>query len=135
MTRRIVDAGKSRNYLTKAENSIRMARIAIREKAYDNAVMSAVHSAINALDALTVSYLNKRASGAHTDALALVKGIFSPVEYEEMHKQFTSLLSMKNASEYQPDLMDEDDAEKSVKWAERILGKVKERLSPNSLNE
>ncbi len=131
--RKIVDAGKSRNYLAKAENSLRMARIAIREKAYDNAVMSAVHSTINALDALTVSYLNKRASGAHTDVLELVKGIFSPAEYEEIRKQFTSLLSMKNASEYQPDLMNEDDAKKSVKWAERIVSKVKERLSPNSL--
>ena len=106
---RAIDAAKGRDYLAKAENSLRMAKIAIREKAYDNAVMSAVHSAINALDAVAVSYLGKRASGSHTDVLVLVKGIFSPAEHEDMRKQFTSLLSMKNASEYQPDLMDEGD--------------------------
>lgn len=65
---------KARNYLTKAENSLRMAKIAVKEEAYDNAVMSAVHAAINALDALTVSYLGKRASGSHTDVLVLLKG-------------------------------------------------------------
>lgn len=125
---RAIDAKKTANYLTKAENSLRMARVAIKEGAYDNAVMSAVHSAINALDALTVSYLGKRASGAHTDVLSLVKGIFSANEYEDVRKQFGSLLSMKNASEYQPDLMSIDDAEKSVKWADRIVGRVKEKL-------
>jgi hypothetical protein len=66
--------------LTKAENSLRMVKIAIQEKAYDNAVMSAVHSAVNALDALTVSNLGKRASGTHTDVLSLMKGILEPSE-------------------------------------------------------
>jgi uncharacterized protein (UPF0332 family) len=73
---RAVDTKRATNYLTKAENSLHMAKVAIKEEAYDNAVMSAVHSAINALDALTVLYLGKRASGAHTDVLSLVKGIF-----------------------------------------------------------
>jgi hypothetical protein len=35
---------------------------------------------------------------------------------------------MKNASEYQPDLMSSNDAERSVKWAERLVTKVKEKL-------
>lgn len=126
---RPVDAGKAGNYLAKADNSLRMAKIAIKEGAYDNAVMSAVHSAINALDALTTSYLGKRASGAHTDVLSLVKGIFGAEEYRDIQKQFTSLLSLKNASEYQPDFMDQADAEKAVKWAERIVAKVKDRLA------
>lgn len=121
---RAVDARKAKNYVIKADNSLHMAKLVIKEGAYDNAVMSA----INALDALTTSYLGKRASGAHTDVLALVKGIFSAAEYQEIQKQFTSLVSMKNESEYQPDLMSKDDAERAIKWAERIVGKVKERL-------
>jgi uncharacterized protein (UPF0332 family) len=125
---RAVDSSKAKNYLKKADDSLHMARLAIRERKYDNAVMSAVHSAINALDALTTSHLGKRASGAHTDVLSLVKGIFSGTEYQDIQKQFTSLMSMKNASEYQPDLMEEADAQKSVKWAERIVAKVKEKL-------
>lgn len=86
------------------------------------------YSAINTLDALTVSYLGKRASGAHTDVLSLLKEILNTNEYDEVRKQFGSLLSMKNASEYQPDLMSSTDAEKSVKWAERIVNRVKTKL-------
>jgi len=73
-------------------------------------------------------YLGRRSSGAHADVLSLLKGIFSASEYQEIQKQFTSLLSLKNASEYQPDLMGHGEAEKAVIWAERIIGKVKEKL-------
>lgn len=125
---RPVDSSKARNYLKKAEDSLHMAEIAIREQKYDNAVMSAVHSAINALDALATSHLGKRASGAHTDAMSLVKGVLTAAEYQELQKQFTSLLSLKNASEYQPDLMKANDAQNALRWAERIVSRVKEKL-------
>ena len=124
----MVDSTRSRDYLTKAENSLRMARIALEEGAYDNAVMSCVHSAINSLDALTTSYLGKRSSGSHTDVIILVKGILAGKEHSDIAKQFASLMSLKNASEYQPDLMKKGDAEKSVLQAERILARVKARL-------
>ncbi len=96
--------------------------------AYDSAVMNSVHSAINSLDALTASYLGKRASGSHTSALELIKGIFTAKELSEIARQFTSLMSLKNASEYQPDLMSKADAETSVQRADRILVKVKSKL-------
>ncbi|AFU60071.1 hypothetical protein Ngar_c31550 [Candidatus Nitrososphaera gargensis Ga9.2] len=90
--------------------------------------MNAIHATINVLDALTTSYFGKRASGAHTDVLSLLKGIFNASEYQDVQKQFTSLRNLKNASEYQPDLMGNEEAEKAVKWAERIIGKAKEKL-------
>ena len=125
---RPVDSEKAKNYLKKAEGSLAMAKIALNHREYDNAVMSAVHGAINGLDALTTLYLGKRASGTHSDVLALVSGIFTPTEYREIQKQFTSLTSLKNASEYQPILMSKDQAEKSITWSERILAKVKVRV-------
>ncbi|HKZ61931.1 MAG TPA: HEPN domain-containing protein [Nitrososphaera sp.] len=125
---RFTDADKAMNYLKKADGSLRMAKIAIGEKEYDSAVMGAVHGAMNVLDALTTSYLGKRASGAHTDVLSLVKGIFSSADYQDVQKQFTSLITMKNASEYQPDLMNDKEAENAVRWAERIINKVKAKL-------
>src|SRR5262245_49338754 len=108
-----------------------MAKIALGQAEYDNAVMSAVHSAINGLDALTTLYLSKRSSGAHSDVMSMVSGIFTATEFREIQKQFTSLMSLKNASEYQPDLMSMDQAEKSIMWSERILAKVKVRLKDN----
>ncbi len=123
-----VSPGKAAGYLTKAENSLRMAKIGIDQQAYDNAMMSAIHSAINALDALTTSYLNKRASGSHTDVLGLIKTIFPPKEYNDVKKQFTSLIGKKNEAEYQPDLMSQKDAQNAVRCAERILAKVKDQM-------
>ncbi len=107
-----------------------MAKIATEQKAYDNAVMSAIHSAINALDALTTYRLNKRSSGSHTDVLSLTKEIFTTQEQSDVEKQFKSLINLKNASEYQPDMMSPKEAENSVKAAERILAKVKAKLQP-----
>lgn len=83
---RSVDQSKATNYLTKAENSLRIAKIALEEKAYDTAVMDAVHSSINALDALTTLYSGKRSSGQHTDVYDLIKGILTNDEFEYVKK-------------------------------------------------
>lgn len=125
---RDVDFQKYANYLTKAENSLELAKIALDKQAYDSAVMNCIHSAINALDALTTFHLNKRASGSHTDVLLLVKEILTGPEFKDIERQFGSLLSLKNASEYQPEFMSKNQAENSIKWAERILDKVKTNL-------
>lgn len=93
---RSIDQSKAINYFTKAENSLHIAKIALQEKAYDAAVVNAVHSSINALDALTTFYLGKRSSGQHTDVLNLIKGILTSDEFEDVKKQFSALLSMKN---------------------------------------
>ena len=125
---RAVDSKKAMNYMKKADDYMYLARIAIKEGKNDSAASNAIHGTINALDALTTSYLGKRASGTHTDVLSLVKGIFNANEYQDIQKQFTSLLSLKNASEYQPDLMNPTEAENAVKWAERIIVKVKAKM-------
>ena len=78
---------------------------------------------------MTTSFKGKRGSGDHTEVLALVQGILLPTQYEEIKKQFLSLINKKNTSEYQPDLMDEGDAREAIKWAERILTKVKAKLN------
>lgn len=125
---RDVDSKKASGYITKATNSLEIAKIALQKEAFDNAVMSAVHSSINALDALTTYFLGKRASGSHTDVLLLTKGIFSAQEQSDVEKQYKSLIGLKNTSEYQPDLMSRKEAEGSIRSAERILAKVKAKL-------
>lgn len=64
---RDLDKQKYVGYVKKAENSLRISKIALKEGAYDAAVMNAVHSAISALDALTTYSLGKRSSGQHAD--------------------------------------------------------------------
>lgn len=85
-----VDKSKSRDYIEKAENLLEVARYALDNKKYDAAVINAVHSAINALDSLTVLEKGLRASGEHDDVMALIKGLLSSDEYAYIKKQFSS---------------------------------------------
>ena len=123
-----VDRKKSQNYLTKAENLLEVARYALSQKKYDATVTNAVHSGINALDALTTHEKGLRASGEHNEILSLIKGILTPEEYGDIKKQFSSLIDLKNAAEYQPDFTSPEEAKNSIKWAERILAKTKNKL-------
>ena len=125
---RRVDPKHAANYIAKSEEFLEVARLALQNEKYNSAVISAVHSAISGLDALTASYKGKRGSDDHAETLSIVQGIFSPQEYKEVKRQFVSIMDKKNASEYQPDLMESNDAQDSVRWAERIFDKVKKKL-------
>jgi len=127
---RSVDPSKAANYVIKAEELLKTANDSLANKRYNSAVTNAIHSSINALDALAVKFKGNRGSDDHTEVLELVKGILSPPQHEDIKKQFTFLISKKNASEYQPDLMTEKDANEAIKWAERILSKVNAKLNP-----
>jgi uncharacterized protein (UPF0332 family) len=90
--------------------------------------MTAIHSAINALDALTSSEKGFRASGEHDEVLTLLKGILTPNEYADIEKQFSSLIDLKNTAEYQPEFTSHEEARNSIKRAQRILDKVKAKM-------
>ncbi len=127
---RPVDPTKAPNYIIKAEEFLGTANDALKSKRYNSAVSNAIQSSINALDALTTKFKGKRGSDDHTEVLSLVQGILPSSEYEEIRKQFASLISKKNVSDYQPDLMNEREASEAGKLAERILSKVKAKLNP-----
>ena len=124
-----VDPSKASNYIVKAEEALTTANESLKNKRYNSAVTNAVHSSINALDALTTKFKGKRGTDDHTEVLSLVQGILVAPEYEDVRKQFVALINMKNTSEYQPDLMNEKDASGSIKKAERILAKVNAKLN------
>lgn len=131
---RDLDKEKYIGYVIKAENSLKISKIALNEKLYDSAVVSAIHSEINSVDALTTCFLGKRSSGKHTDFSLLIQAILEPKEQNDIEKQYKALLRLKNESEYQPDLMSLKDAEDSIKSAERILGKVKAKLAEKKMS-
>ena len=125
---RDTDPQKASSYITKSKEFLEMAKLAVQHANYNSAVTNAIHSAISALDALTVSYKGKRGSENHTEVLSIVQGILAPQEYQEIKKQFTSIINKKNAVEYQPDLMTAKDAQDVMIWAERIFDKVKRKI-------
>ncbi len=115
---RSVDSSKGPNYIIKAEEFLKTAKGSLKNNLYNSTVANAVHCGTSTLDALTCSFKGKRGSDDHNESLLIVQGILSPREYEDMRKQFTNLMDKKNASEYQPDLMDANDAQDSILWAE-----------------
>jgi len=127
---RKVDQKLYANYLTKAEQSLRIAEMALNTKAFDAAVGNAIHSAINALDSLTVFSLGKRAATDHSNVLSLLKPILGK-DYSDIEKQFGALIELKNSVEYQPYFVSEKDAHLSISRARRILEKVKTKLPKN----
>ena len=125
---KVVDKRKYIIYLKKAEDFIHAAEHSLKEDEYDPAVSSAVHSAINASDSLSVFYSSKRHDGKHEDALDTIKGILSNEEYKEISKQYSGLIELKNEAEYQPYHIGASHANDAVRRASRILTKVKGKL-------
>lgn len=117
-----------RNYLKKAEEMLDVAKHSASKSRNTAAVTNAIHSAINAIDALAVFYVGKRHSGRHEDAIDLIRGALSESEFKEVKKQFSGLIELKNEAEYQPYLMQKQQADDAVKRASRILAKVMEKV-------
>lgn len=123
-----VDKKLYKNYLKKAEEQLDVAKYAFDRAEYTAAVTASIHSVINAIDAIAVFYLGKRHSERHEDSLNIIKGTIDEGEYNEINKQFTGLIELKNEAEYQPYLMEKGQAEDAVKRASRILLKAKQML-------
>lgn len=107
MRTRSVDKFLFRNYLTKAEEFNSTAATASQKGMYNPAVVNAVHSAISAVDALTVFYKGVRHAGErHEDAVALLQTL--PLEKGELSsktRQLSRLLGLKTSAEYHEQLM------------------------------
>jgi len=125
---KVVEKSKYKNYLKKAVENLEVANDALNKSKYNAAVSNAIHCAINAIDSLGVYYIGKRHDGKHEDAIGIIKEALTEEEYAQISKQYSTLMELKNEAEYQPDLMEEEEAEDAVKRASRILSKVREKL-------
>lgn len=123
-----VDKRLYKNYLKKAEEMLDVAEYAASKSKNNAAVTAAIHCAISAIDSLAVFYFGKRHTGRHEDALDSIKVGLSENEFREIMKQFSGLIELKNEAEYQPDLMERQQANDAIKRASRILAKIKEKL-------
>lgn len=133
MSLRTRHANKSvfKNYLRKSEECLNTASDCVTTKRWNAAVINAVHSGINACDALTVFLLGLRHAGErHEDAISLLQTTGLPRDVlTAKSKQLTRLLAIKNAAEYEERLMNENDAREAVRDAQRFHNWVKEYLS------
>ena len=127
---RAVDRQMFKNYLKKADEHYKAMDISYENGLWNACVVNAIHCAISSTDALTVFYLGFRHAGdRHHDVLQLLQKLdIDKKELRSKSQQLSSLLSIKNAAEYEERLMDDKDAENARKACDRLYSWVKEKL-------
>ena len=127
---RAVDRHRFKNYLKKADEHHKAMNTCYENGLWNACVVNAIHCAISSTDALTVFYLGFRHAGEkHHDVLQLLQR--SDIDKKELRsksQQLTSLLSIKNAAEYEERLMDGQDAGNARKACDRYYSWVKGKL-------
>lgn len=119
------------NYMTKANEHNASMIVSYEHKHWNACVVNAIHCAINCTDALTVFYIGFRHAGErHQDVFHLFQKLeLNRKEFNDKSQQLASLLSIKNAAEYEERLMDQGDAENAKKACTRFYEWTKSKLS------
>ena len=128
---RAVDRHKFKNYLKKADEHYKAMELSYEAGLWTACVVNAIHCAISSTDALTVFYLGFRHAGdRHHDVLQLLQKLdIDKKELRSKSQQLSTLISIKNAAEYEERLMDDKDAENARKACDRLYSWVKEKLN------
>lgn len=125
-----IQRGAYRNFLKKAEELHESMMAAHAQRHWNSCVITAIHCAISAIDALTVNRVGLRSAGdGHGDVVLLFSELgLDKSELDSKRQQLLSLLDVKNIAEYNDRLMTEADAEKAMKHCDRIYAWVKEKI-------
>ncbi|MHB8731876.1 MAG: HEPN domain-containing protein [bacterium] len=120
---RSVARAQGTNYLRKAAEHMANAHAATAAENWDTAVLLAVHAAISAADAATVTYGEVRStSPTHTDQVRLIRALFHSTEpAENAARALAAVLDRKHGVEYEARRCTARDAEAAIKHAERVL--------------
>lgn len=114
-----------RGFLSKAGDFLEAARAAVDKSAYSAAVSSCIHSAISAVDAITVMRTGKRPAARHVESLELVRSVLAGRGRADFERRYSFLLGLKNPAEYESTLMTARQAADALECAERILARAR----------
>lgn len=115
-------------FLEKARGFLKGAKASLADGEETSAGALAIHAGISAADALTVHFLGQRSAGQrHMDVLGLLERV-PPAQRGGVVNQLRTLLSEKNAVEYDQKLLPRGDGGAMVALAERIVARVASSL-------
>jgi hypothetical protein len=115
-----VTANQARAYLGKAEEYLEAASDSLELHRYVAATSLAVHAGINAADAITGARLGQRAAGQdHTQAIDVLSG--AGKDGVEAIVPLKRLLPLKTRAEYDPEVVPKAEAERAIRWAEKVV--------------
>ncbi len=117
-TRRLTQS-EAVEFFGKAEEFLRAAQEALKEKLFTAACSCAVHAGINASDAITGFELECRSSGKnHEQALVLLKEVAGG---KRAITELTFLLKIRPKAEYEPRPIRRDTATSTVERARKLV--------------
>lgn len=118
----------SANFVRKAEECEALMRVGLERGMHNAAAILAVHCAISAADALTVSFLGVRHAGTnHADIQRLLLQI-PDREMPQKMRHLAMLLAVKGFAEYEERLVTAANAQDAATHAERFLAWAKGKL-------
>jgi len=120
---RSVEKNLNVNYLRRSRELLKSAKRCMSDAIYAAASLNAVFSAVSAIDALCVYYLQKRHAGTnHEESLGLFMSIegIKRQEIEKVRPKLIRILKAKNMATYEERVMGQKDAQKLAADAEEI---------------
>ncbi|HYM40602.1 MAG TPA: HEPN domain-containing protein [Thermoplasmata archaeon] len=119
---RSVPKANYRNYIRKSDEFHRSARQAFERGDWNAAVSHAVHAALCMSDAVTVFYSGTRSAGeGHKEILRLFTALrIDRTDLDRNLAHLRALLQLKTTSEYEDRLLGEEDADASLRHADRF---------------
>jgi len=119
-----------RDYLSRAQQSLDVAKYAFEQAKWDACAIMAVQSAISASDALcTYQFSSHSSSQRHDDAIKLFRSVDPSSDAHKTNtNRLTRILSKKSDSAYSEQSVKRNEAEFLMSEAERLLAYVKSKL-------
>ena len=108
---------EAKNYLAQAEEFLESAIQNLDANRYNVASFNAVQSMINSNDALTIHYLEKRASKDHREALKLHADVVKVINDGSQRTKLKDAIELRVNAGYMSSSLSKKDAEKLVRIA------------------
>lgn len=112
-------------FMKKAEDFLEQAKDAFTKGRYDVAAFNAGQAAINANDALTMKFLQKRASKDHQEALKLNKQVVMLIGDSVGREYLRRLLDARRIYGYTNKICSKGEAETTLRDASKFLSWVR----------
>ena len=115
-------------YLKQSEEFLASSKDNMKTKRYNAAGFNAIQSMINANDALTIYFLERRASRDHREAIKMHIDVVKIINDSSWRKKLKEALDMRSNAGYTGTNISKSDAEKLVRHATQFIEWVRKHL-------
>jgi len=113
------------NYLAQAEEFLASARQSMESNRYNATGFNAVQAMINANDALTIFYLEQRASADHREGIKLHADVVKIINDGSQRERLKEAMQLRSDVGYMGTSVSKNDAERILRRATQFIAWVK----------